>query len=232
MIGSSLAAIISVGTGTMATSIGVGGIPGILSIFPQYMPYFALAMGAAIIVPFVLTYLIGSRKLSAEERGIMEEPVADIVPNAASVAQSFGCPLSGKAMKLSEVEDQVFSQGMMGDGFAVELSDGNVVAPFDGEVVMTFPTGHAYGLRNSEGIEVLIHIGMDTVEMHGDGFVSLVKAGDIVKKGDIIAKVDLAKVKQANKSLVSPVVFTSQQKVELLKEGDVKANEEIIEIRG
>ena len=222
MIGSGIAVMISVGMGVQATSIGVGGIPGILSIFPQYMLYFAIAMLVAIIVPFVLTMIIGKKKLSNEDRFGKE--------NVAICSKDrFVSPMSGKVMALSDVEDQGFSQGLMGQGFAVEINDSKVIAPFDGEVVMTFPTGHAYGLRNSDGVEVLIHIGMDTVELNGEGFHSLVKQGDKVQAGDVLAEVDIECIKKAGKSLVSPIVFTSGQDVKLIDIDKINAGNPVVE---
>lgn len=212
MIGSSIAAMISVSAGVSATNIGVGGIPGILSIFPQYWGWFLVAMVVAIVIPFALTYVVGLKKLTAEDRygkqkNIQKDPI------------EFVAPMSGTLRPLSEIEDQVFSQGMMGQGYAIELNDGKVCAPFSGEVIMTFPTGHAIGLRRSDGVEVLIHIGMDTVELDGKGFKMNVRQGDHVKTGDVLVEVDLDLVKKAGKSLVSPVVITSGQNVELKKQG-------------
>ena len=165
MIGSAIAAVISVGCGVQAFSIGVGGLPGIISIKPEYWVYFLLAMAVAIVIPFALTMIVGKKKLTVPTK--QEE-------------KDFISPMQGRLMPLTEVEDQVFSQGLMGDGFAVELKDGQVLAPFSGEVVMTFPTKHAYGLRREDGLEVLIHIGMDTVQLNGEGFESYVQQGDQV----------------------------------------------------
>ncbi|WP_270525934.1 PTS system trehalose-specific EIIBC component [Longibaculum muris] len=218
MIGSSIAAIISVATGTMAASIGVGGIPGILSILPQYMLNFFIAMIVAIVIPFGLTYIVGKQKLTHEENTEVEKEL------------TFVSPIQGKVMPLTEVEDQVFSQGLMGEGYAVDLTNGEVVAPFDGEVVMTFPTKHAYGLKRSDGVEVLIHLGMDTVELNGEGFECLVEVGQQVQQGQIIAKVDLDYVRSHHKSLISPVVFTSGQHIELCQKEEVQLNQNIIQI--
>lgn len=208
MIGSSIAATFSVATGTMAQSIGVGGIPGILSIIPKFMGNFAIAMMIAIVVPFILTYLIGKKKLTNKDLGIVET----VIENEELVA-----PLSGKLIKIEEVEDQVFASKAMGDGFAIELTNGLVVAPFSGEIIMTFPTKHAYGLKTSNGVELLIHIGMDTVQLEGNGFESFVQVGDFVKQGDKIASVDIDYVSKQGKSLVSPIIFTNGQTVEVLK---------------
>lgn len=199
MIGSAIAAVISVGCGVQAFSIGVGGLPGIISIKPEYWVYFLLAMAVAIVIPFALTMIVGKKKLTVPTK--QEE-------------KDFISPMQGRLMPLTEVEDQVFSQGLMGDGFAVELKDGQVLAPFSGEVVMTFPTKHAYGLRREDGLEVLIHIGMDTVQLNGEGFESYVQQGDHVVQGQVLAKVDIDHVLSQGKSVVSPVVFTSGQHIE------------------
>lgn len=225
MIGSSLAATFSVATGTMALSIGVGGLPGILSIAPKYYFTFAIAMLIAIVVPFVLTYIMGKKKLN--EKDLYGKVVKQ---NEQLSVDDFHSPLTGTVLPLSQVEDKVFSEGLMGEGFAIDLKDGRVVAPFSGEIIMTFPTKHAYGIKRSDGLEVLIHLGMDTVELNGEGFDSLVEIGDIVKQGQGIAKVDLEFVKSKGKSLISPVVITSGQHMILSQVEDIQSNEKILEI--
>ena len=221
MIGSALAAIISVSTGVTAVSIGVGGLPGILSIFPQYMIQFAIAMVIAIVIPFVLTYVMGKKKLTdvdlygkQNKNGTLE----------------FVSPVEGKVMELSEVEDKVFSQGIMGNGFAVELTSGTVRAPFSGEVTVVFPTGHAIGMKRADGLEVLIHIGMDTVQLNGKGFSLHVKQGDYVNAGDVLVEVDLDYIKSEGKSLVSPVVFPNGQAVSLKVQGNIKTGQDVVAI--
>lgn len=213
MIGSAIAAVISVGFGVEALSIGVGGLPGIISIKPECWDYFLIAMAVAIVIPFVFTMIAGQKKLAVASKKQEEK--------------DFISPMQGHFMPLSEVEDQVFSQGLMGDGFAVELKDGEVLAPFSGEVVMTFPTKHAYGLRREDGLEVLIHIGMDTVQLNGEGFESYVQQGDHVVQGQVLAKVNIDYVLSQGKSVVSPVVFTSGQHIEC-QEQDVQYHQENI----
>lgn len=220
MIGSALAAVISVGFGVQAFSIGVGGLPGIISIKPEFWGIFLLAMAVAIVVPFVLTLIVGKKKLAKPVQAAPQEE------------KEFICPMQGNLLPLSKVEDQVFSQGLMGDGFAVELKNGEVVAPFSGEVVMTFPTKHAYGLRREDGLEVLIHIGMDTVQLNGEGFESLVQQGDHVVQGQLLAKVDIDYVLAQGKSVVSPVVFTSGQHVAVQEQAVQLKQEHIFEWKG
>ena len=106
--------------------------------------------------------------------------------------------MTGKLIKIEDVEDQVFATKAMGDGFAIELTDSDVLAPVSGEIVMTFPTKHAYGLRGNNGVEILIHLGMDTVQLEGKGFESFVKVGEYIKQGDKLAKVDIAYIKDRN----------------------------------
>lgn len=133
------------------------------------------------------------------------------------VMKPFG---TGIARSLTAVPDQVFSQKMMGDGYAIELTDGEIVAPISGEVTMIFPTGHAFGIQTDAGLEVLIHIGIDTVELKGEGFKAVVQQGDKVKQGDVLTHVDLDFVKAQGKSLVSPFIFTSGQTITLHKEDE------------
>ena len=221
MIGSALAAMFSVSTGVTAVSIGVGGLPGILSIFPQYMIQFAIAMVIAIVIPFVLTYVMGKKKLTDVDLYGKQ--------NKNEVLE-FVSPVEGKVMELSEVEDKVFSQGIMGNGFAVELTSGTVRAPFSGEVTVVFPTGHAIGMKRADGLEVLIHIGVDTVQLNGKGFSLKVKQGDYVSAGDVLVEVDLDYIKSEGKSLVSPVVFPNGQAVSLNVQGNIKTGQEVVTI--
>lgn len=122
-------------------------------------------------------------------------------------------PIQGRCIDLTDVEDQVFSQKMVGEGFAVVPSIGEVVAPFDGEVILVFHTHHALGLKSKDGIELLIHVGLDTVELNGEGFEAVVKVGDQVKKGDLLLKFDLKELIAKNIIVTSPVVITQPKKV-------------------
>lgn len=238
LVGSCIAAMISVSSGVMASSIGVGGIPGILSIKPQFMFMFFIAMIVAFCIPFILTTVVGKKKLTSEDVSGVDIKQAEFTETenidseenkVDTVAETFQAPITGITKKLSDIEDKGFASGAMGEGFAIEMQDGKVVAPFSGEVMVCFPTGHAYGLKSNDGKEILIHIGMDTVELDGKGFDVKVQAGQKIKQGDVLVNVDIDYVKSQGKSLVTPIVFTDGCKVELLQENvAVKAGDENI----
>lgn len=227
LVGSCIAAMISVSSGVMASSIGVGGIPGILSIKPQFMFMFFIAMIVAFCIPFILTTVVGKKKLTSEDVSGVDIKQAEFTETENidseenkldTVAENFQAPITGITKKLSDIEDKGFASGAMGEGFAIEMQDGKVVAPFSGEVMVCFPTGHAYGLKSNDDKEILIHIGMDTVELDGKGFDVKVQAGQKIKQGDVLVNVDIDYVKSQGKSLVTPIVFTDGRKVELLQE--------------
>lgn len=141
--------------------------------------------------------------------------------------------MTGQVIELEKVEDQVFSSKMMGDGYAIEPSDGKVVSPVDGEITVAFPTGHAYGIKTKDGKEILLHLGIDTVELEGKGFTPHVKVGDKVKAGDHIADMDLELIKKENKPLTSMLIFTSGESVDVKKLDEMVTIEEtdIVEIK-
>jgi glucose-specific phosphotransferase system IIBC component len=143
--------------------------------------------------------------------------------------EAIAAPLSGEVLPLSEVPDQVFSQKMMGDGFAIMPTEGTVVSPVDGKIVNVFPTKHAIGIESANGREILIHFGIDTVKLNGEGFEALVAQGDEVKKGQELLKVDLEYVKNNAPSIITPIIFTNLQPneyVKIEKQGKVSKSEE------
>lgn len=222
MIGSACGAVISIGTGVEAYSIGVGGLPGILSIKPQFWLNFLIAMLAAVAAPFVLTILVGSRKLSAADRGLSTaaaEPAASsVVPEAeeqpqaeppAAGAEGVTAPLSGRVIPMEEIPDQVFSQGILGEGVGIEPTGNVVVAPADATVCSVMEDSrHAVGLTLDNGAELLIHVGIDTVSMNGDGFQLHVKAGDRVHLGDKLITFDPEKIKAAGHPTTTAFLVT------------------------
>ena len=222
MIGSACGAVISIGTGVEAYSIGVGGLPGILSIKPQFWLNFLIAMLVAVAVPFVLTILVGSRKLSAADRGLSAaaaEPAApSVAPDAeeqpqaeppAAGAEGVTAPLSGRVIPMEEIPDQVFSQGILGEGVGIEPTGNVVVAPADATVCSVIEDSrHAVGLTLDNGAELLIHVGIDTVSMNGDGFQLHVKAGDRVHLGDKLITFDPEKIKAAGHPTTTAFLVT------------------------
>lgn len=123
-------------------------------------------------------------------------------------------PITGQYVAIEDIPDPVFAQKMMGEGFGIEPSEGVVVAPIDAEVVNVFPTKHAIGLKASNGIELLIHIGLETVAMNGEGFDVFVNAGDHVKVGDKLVEFDINLIKEKASSSISPVIITNSDLVD------------------
>ncbi len=218
MIGSACAAVISIGTGVYAYSIGVGGLPGILSIMPQYWLNFLLAMAVAIVVPFVLTLIVGSRKLSAADRAghapAASTPLEEVSAPAAAEHAPAGAltvtsPITGRILPLEEIPDQVFSQGVLGEGVGIDPTGQVVVAPADATVCSVMEESrHAVGLTLDNGAELLIHVGMDTVSMGGDGFQLHVKEGDHVRRGDPLITFDLDKIRAAGHPTITAFIVS------------------------
>lgn len=219
MIGSSLAAIISVATKTAATAIGVGGIPGILSIQPQHIPSFAIAMIVAIAVPFALTFFVGLKKLSAEDRGLGSADSKGTESKKESVVSSvtkkdikpeFKAFSDGKVITLKELNDGVFSEGVVGEGLAVIPEGDMVYAPCEATVSLVMAdTKHAVGLKLDNGVELILHVGIDTVNMKGEGFEYFVEKGQRIRPGEKLIKFDKEKIKEAGHKDEVVCVITS-----------------------
>ena len=145
-----------------------------------------------------------------------------------------GAPAKGKAVDLKEVNDPTFSTGMLGQGVAVIPSEGKIYAPADGEIVMVFDTLHAVSMTADNGVEILIHVGLDTVELKGNGFEGHVKAGDKVKKGDLLLTVDLEAVKEAGYDIITPMLVCNTDDyaaVEGIFGKDVMPKDDVVSIK-
>lgn len=166
----------------------------------------AIGMGGAFILAFILTYILRFDD-PVEETAIVkpEAPIATKTKERMVLVS----PLEGKVVPLAEVPDQVFASGVLGKGVAVEPSVGKLFAPADGTITTLFPTGHAVGLTTTDGAEILMHIGMDTVSLDGEGFEAAIKQGDTVKKGDLLVSFDIEKIKAAGLPVITPVVVTN-----------------------
>ncbi|MBE4907316.1 PTS glucose transporter subunit IIA [Bacillus luteolus] len=129
------------------------------------------------------------------------------------VVEHITSPINGRVLDITEVPDPVFSQKMMGEGIAIEPADGQVVSPVDGEIVQVFPTKHAVGIKTKSGLEILIHIGLETVTLNGEGFESFVQAGDKVVRGDKLIAFDLNIIKEKAASTITPMIITNTDEV-------------------
>ena len=233
MIGSSIAGPLSVTFNVTAASIGIGGLPGILSIQPKYMIPFAGIMLVAIIVPMVLTFFFRKAGLftkTEDDTELKEEFAAQEEAEFAShtatstvLAESAEVvsPLAGQVKPLSQATDPVFSSGVMGQGIVIEPSQGELVSPVNGTVTVLFPTKHAVGIVSEEGVEMLMHIGMDTVSLDGKGFEAHVEQGDKVVVGQQLISFDMDVIKKAGLVTETPVIITNQDDFQADVEGDL-----------
>lgn len=220
MIGSGIAGALAVSTGVMANAVGVGGIPGILSIKTEFMAMFAICMLIVLVVPFVLTWMIGKKKLTLQERGIVtaaadtdeKVDIADFGnPGNSPKEQVLMSVLTGRIIPIEEVPDDVFSQKIMGDGVGIQPESETVVAPADGTVsVVMEESGHACGLVLDNGMEILIHVGIDTVDMKGEGFELFVKEGDTVRCGEPLIHFSMEKIKKAGHPATTVFLVTDE----------------------
>lgn len=196
-----------------------------LAVLPSYLMYiyeghqllyYFLVSVFVVVLCFILTYLFGIPQEAINPD--KEDLTAD---------EYFVSPAKGKIIALEEVPDKTFSQKLLGDGFAIDITDGKIIAPISGKLETVFPSGHAFGIKGANG-EVLLHIGIDIVSLNGEGFDVKVKQGDFVKQGDVLVNVDLDKIHQLGKSTLTMVLFTEGNKVKnnnLNKE--VQVNEQI-----
>jgi PTS system beta-glucosides-specific IIC component len=232
-----------------------GGSPGLL-VLPAYIPTedvtplgytmsnlvnACIGVAIAIVVAFVACYIMygiwaKNGKLDPEELGVVETntpsaPTASKPSAPSAKGGTIASPITGKIIALSDVADEAFASGALGQGLAIEPSEGKVYSPVDGEISTFFPTGHAVGITGKNGVELLIHVGMDTVELNGKGFTPKKQQGDKVKKGELLLEVDLEAIKAAGKPTVTPIIVTNSDDYENVipaEPGDVKQGQDII----
>ena len=227
-------AIVSAGIGSMVTSIlgikagklgaaGYLGFPSIEATVGAGIPGFLGCLILTTVIAFVASFIWG-KKVEAGNTEEAEAPAAAApaapaaaAPAAAVAAEAgesveIGSHMVGSVVLLADVKDPTFSSGALGAGTAVEPTEGKLYAPADGKITVAFPTGHAYGLRTEDGLDLLMHIGMDTVELDGKHFEPKVAKGDTVKRGDVIAEFDIPAIKAAGYPLATPMVITNAKK--------------------
>lgn len=257
MIGSAIGGVLLTMNNVQATSIGVGGVPGFLSIFPDKWGVFFIGMAIVLVVPFVLTVLFGRAKLRKEDRNesneTVAEPKAATSQSASSVTSSTAktdpnqrtrsaaqvgdeavntleimAPLTGQAVSLEQVPDPAFAEKQMGEGVAIEPSGNLVVAPFDAQVAHVIKSKHAVILEHASGLQVLIHVGINTVSLKGEGFNMHVEAGEHVKAGQKLLEFDRKVIEDAGYPLITPIIIPDGQdmveRVEVTT-GDVTSNQ-------
>jgi PTS system beta-glucosides-specific IIC component/PTS system sucrose-specific IIC component len=218
------------------TAVGVTGIPGIAIVQQQSMIHYIIGILLAFGGAFAFVNVLGFEDEPEEGQDEIEDFVdsdekEEIVLTESEVVIS--APVDGRLVKIEEVPDKTFADKILGDGFAIEPSNGKVFSPVDGKILMAFETGHALAVGSENGGEILVHFGIDTVKLNGEGFKLLVKKGDVVKKGDPILEVDLEAVNKNAPSSITPVVITNSKDfdITLIKEGGmIKAGEEIIKL--
>lgn len=206
--GGVVAGILNVG----ASAYGITGVFGIL-ITTQNLWQYLLVMGVAFAVSFLMTMVL-YRDKTQNNQDISEQKVEEITKKASEPMTLIGeneiaSPLSGKIIALKDVPDQTFAEGILGLGVAIEPTDGKVIAPYDGTVETLFDTHHAIGLHLDNGIDLLIHIGIDTVELNGEGFNAHIAEGERFKKGQVLITFDKEKIIGRGYKTVTPVLVTN-----------------------
>lgn len=205
----------------------------------------------AFVSGFILQLLFGKKSVDADYNKKQAQKVAEAANEATEVANNpivaasedeklnpstkLVSPLNGDVKPLSEIKDEVFSSGAMGQGVAIEPSEDVLHAPADGKIALVFPTGHAVGINTTDGAEVLMHIGMDTVNLQGKGFKTLVQKGQEVKAGDPLVEFNIKEIKAAGYEVATPVVVTNSKKYESINQvanGTVEVGQEILSLQG
>ncbi|WP_339278134.1 PTS system trehalose-specific EIIBC component [Paenibacillus sp. FSL W8-0426] len=244
MIGSALAGVLLTMNHVLASSIGVGGIPGFLSIFPNQWGVFFIGMAIVLVVPFVATVVYGKWKgnavladgdpadvrdsrASGVQQASAEVAVGEAGGNVVSADRTkptlsvleIQAPIKGNAVALDNVPDPAFASGAMGQGIAIEPEEGKVFAPFDGTVSHVIKSKHAIILEHESGVQILIHVGINTVALKGSGYTPHVQTGDRVKAGQLLLEFDRELIADAGYSLVTPIILPDgQDRVDVVEE--------------
>ncbi|MCI4659382.1 beta-glucoside-specific PTS transporter subunit IIABC [Cryobacterium zhongshanensis] len=240
MAGAGVGGAISLGFGVKAYVLaGNGGLPGLPGLVGETFGWSLVGIVVAFIVSAVVSAVLGidesilvgstdNAAATASVRSVVGVPAA---PSAAGVSEIVSSPMTGELVSLDDVPDKTFSQRLVGEGTAIRPTDGRVTSPVDGEVVTVFPTKHAVGVRSDSGVEVLIHVGLDTVTLRGAGFTTHVVVGDRVSVGDLLVEVDLDTVGATHDTLSIVVVTNSASyAVDPGTTGPVRAGDALIRV--
>lgn len=210
-IGGAIGGAIAGFFGVTATGMGTGPIAGIPLFMTSTFIYFVISCVVSFIIALVLTFVIGFEDIPEENENVSDtEYIESVSVDQSSVTdEKIYAPLTGKLIPLEKVNDAVFSSKMMGDGVAIIPEDGKVYAPCDGVVTVAFPTGHAMGIKSNHGCELLIHAGLNTVELNGEGFTVLKKVDDKVSKGDLLFEFDKEFMEKKGYDMTTPIIITN-----------------------
>lgn len=188
---------------------------------------------ACVIASFVLEMIFYKDTPKASDKKETEKN-ADLVTNTKTAGETLAAPMKGEVIALSDVKDEAFSSGALGEGLAIIPSEGKLYAPCNGQISTFFPTGHAIGITTANGAEILIHVGMDTVKLDGAGFTPKKAQGDIVKKGELLLEFDIEKIKGAGLDIETPIIVTNADDYETVKPvlpKEIAVGEALIEIQ-
>ncbi|AHC18259.1 PTS system trehalose-specific EIIBC component [Paenibacillus polymyxa] len=214
MIGSGIAGILLTVNHVMASSIGVGGIPGFLSIFPNNWGVFFIGMAIVLIVPFALTLMYGKLLTKRRQAAPADDSVRkDSLPqNTALDVLEVRTPVRGRVVPLEQVPDPAFAERQMGQGIAVEPKDGKILAPFSGQVIhIMVKSKHALILEHPTGVQILVHVGINTVSLKGEGFTMHVETGQTVKQGQLLMEFDRELIQKSGYPIITPVIVPDGQ---------------------
>lgn len=198
-----------------------------------------ITIAIAFVVTFILTWVIGFDDPIDESEKVDQEPIKEKKPVTVQNQIEVGSlqvmsPIEGEVVPLSEVNDDVFSSGLLGKGVAIVPNKGEVFAPFSGEIVTLLESKHAIGLKGDNGVELLIHVGIDTVTLKGQHFESYVSQGDRVEAGDKMLEFDMEAIKAKGFELVTPVIVTNDKQfseVELAEPASTHKGEMILSLK-
>lgn len=217
MIASGIASLFIGAWHVASVALGSAGFLGFISMPGKFIPKLAIAMAISFIISFGLTFIVGRRKLAQPVDSVTQESEAAEINEDPEISveskqdEVLTAPASGRAIPLSEVNDEVFSTEMMGKGAAIEPTEGKVYAPVDGVMTVTYDSKHAYGIHSNGGADILIHIGLDTVNLGGKHFTANVKQGQMVKKGDLLGTFDLKAIQAAGFDTTTMLIITNSQ---------------------